>query len=106
MAYKDLDAISVDVGNKLRDMRGFSIRVLARQSGLSANAFSMIERGRSSPSVSTLYKVAAALDVPITDLFRGQSDPGEIVYCKAATRTRVPFTRGVWEGLGGRAVCW
>ena len=104
MANKDLDAISVDVGNKLREMRearGLSMRALARQSGLSANVLSMIERGRSSPSVSTLYKVAAALDVPITDLFRGQSDPGEIVYCKAATRTRVPFTRGVWEGLGG-----
>jgi transcriptional regulator with XRE-family HTH domain len=104
MAYKDVDAVSVNVGNKLREMReerGLSIRALARQSGLSANALSMIERGRSSPSVSTLYKVADALNVPITDLFRGQSDPGEIVYCKAAARTRVPFTRGVWEGLGG-----
>jgi len=78
MAYKDNDAISVDVGNKLRQMRearGLSIRALARQSGLSANALSMIERGRSSPSVSTLYKVAAALDVPITDLFRSQFKP-------------------------------
>lgn len=106
MAYKGEDAISVDVGNKLREMRetrGLSIRALARQSGLSANALSMIERGRSSPSVSTLYKVAAALDVPITDLFRSQSDRGEIVFCKAAARTRVPFTRGVWEGLGGES---
>ncbi len=104
MAYKDVDAISVDVGSKLREMRearGLSIRALARKSGLSANALSMIERGRSSPSVSTLYKVADALEVPITDMFRGQSDLGEIVYCKAAARTRVPFTRGVWEGLGG-----
>ena len=104
MAYKDSDAISVDVGNTLREMRearGLSIRALARQSGLSANALSMIERGRSSPSVSTLYKVADALEIPITDLFRSQSELGEIVYCKAASRTRVPFTRGVWEGLGG-----
>jgi DNA-binding XRE family transcriptional regulator/quercetin dioxygenase-like cupin family protein len=104
MTNKDIDAISVDVGNKLREMRearDLSIRALAGESGISANALSMIERGLSSPSVSTLYKVASALGVPITDLFRSQSDRKEIVFCKASSRTRVPFTRGVWEGLGG-----
>lgn len=78
-----------------------SIRALAARSGLSANALSMIERGRTSPTVSTLYKLADALGVPITEFF----DPGrrkqDVVYVKAGARTRVPFTRGVWEGLGG-----
>jgi transcriptional regulator with XRE-family HTH domain len=98
------DALSVNVGvtlRKLREERNLSLRALARESGISANALSMIERGRSSPSVSTLYKVAGALGVPITTLFRDEPERREIVFRKASERTRVPFTRGVWEGLGG-----
>lgn len=104
MEWLNEDAISVNVGQRirfLREERDLSIRALARASGLSANALSMIERGRSSPSVSTLYKVAGALGVPITALFRSELVRSDIVYRKAAARTRMPFTRGLWEGLGG-----
>ena len=97
-------AVSVDVGirlRQLREQRGLSIRGLARQSGLSANALSLIERGRSSPSVSTLYKVATAMDVPITTFFQTEPELHDVVYIRAGERTRVPFTRGLVEGLGG-----
>ncbi len=97
-------AVSVDVGirlRQLREQRGLSIRALARQSGLSANALSLIERGRSSPSVSTLYKVATAMDVPITTFFQTEPELHDVVYIRAGERTRVPFTRGLVEGLGG-----
>ncbi len=97
-------AVSVDVGirmRQLREERGLSIRALARQSGLSANALSLIERGRSSPSVSTLYKVAAAMSVPITTFFQTEPKLHDVVHLRAAERTRVPFTRGLVEGLGG-----
>jgi transcriptional regulator with XRE-family HTH domain len=104
MDLGEQDAISVNVGAKLRTLRegqGHSIRALARMSDISANAISMIERGKSSPSVSTLYKLADALEIPITDFF--ESDPKErtIVFRKAMERTRVSFQRGLWEGLGG-----
>jgi quercetin dioxygenase-like cupin family protein len=72
-------------------------------SGLSTNALSMIERGRTSPSVSTLYKVAGALEVPITAFFRLEPPKQDIVFQKATNRKRVPFPRGVWEGLGGES---
>jgi transcriptional regulator with XRE-family HTH domain len=104
MDWLSEDAVSVNVGQRIRSLReerDLSIRALARASGLSANALSMIERGRSSPSVSTLYKVAGALDIPITAIFRAESGNTEIVFKKASGRTRVPFTRGLWEGLGG-----
>ena len=78
-----------------------SMRALARRSGLSANALSMIERGRVSPSVSTLYKVADALGVSITRFFGEEPARQDIVLVRASERTRVPFVRGVWEGLGG-----
>ena len=104
MDWLSEDALSINVGQRIRSIReerGLSIRGLARLSGMSANALSMIERGRSSPSVSTLYKVAGALEIPVTVLFRADTETTEIVFKKASGRIRVPFTRGLWEGLGG-----
>lgn len=98
------DAISVDVATRLRELReagGVSMRTLAARSGLSANALSMIERGRTSPSVSTLYKLAGALGVPITAFFGVESEKKQIVFLKGDERARLPFTRGVFEALGG-----
>jgi transcriptional regulator with XRE-family HTH domain len=97
-------AISVDVGNRLRQLRegrNISMRTLATMSGLSANALSMIERGKTSPSVSTLYRIAGALAVPVTDFFGPEEIRKKVVFLKADERTRLPFLRGLWEGLGG-----
>jgi len=89
------DAISVDVGIRLRvlrDERGLCIRALVRENGISANALSMIERGRSSPTLIMLYKVANTLDVPITILCESTLEKEKVVSRKAGERTRVPFT--------------
>src|SRR5512142_964940 len=98
------DAPSIDVGQRLRQLREaqeISMRALATKSGLSANALSMIERGRTSPSVSTLYKLADALGVPVTEFFAPGADKQRVILVRADERTRLPFTHGVWEGLGG-----
>ncbi|MBT3321003.1 MAG: helix-turn-helix domain-containing protein [Anaerolineae bacterium] len=105
MELYENDAISVNVGSRLRELRSernLSIRALARKSGLSANALSMIERDKTSPSVSTLYKLADGLGVPITSFFGEQTDRESVVFVKADQRTHVPFQRGTWEGLGGQ----
>jgi transcriptional regulator with XRE-family HTH domain len=97
---------AVDVGGRLRELRqerGMSMRALGRASGLSTNALSMIERGRTSPSVSTLYKISEALGVPITAFFRLEPPKQDVVFRKANERRSVPFPRGVWEGLGGES---
>ena len=98
------EAISVDVASRLRELReerGISMRTLATKSGLSANALSMIERDKTSPSVSTLYKLADALGVSITAFFGPQTEKKQVVFLKADERTRVSFSRGVFEALGG-----
>lgn len=98
------EATSVDVGSRLkelREIRNISMRTLATKSGLSANALSMIERGKTSPSVSTLYKLSDALGVSITAFFGEESDKKQVVFLKADARARVSFTRGVFEALGG-----
>ncbi len=98
------NAVSINVGVRLRELRserGLSIRALARQSSLSANALSMIERSKTSPSVSTLYKLADAMGVPVTAFFGEDVERDAVVFRKADERTRIPFQRGTWEGLGG-----
>ena len=97
---------TMDVGHRLRELRterGLSMRALARLSGLSTNALSMIERGKTSPSVSTLYKLSEALEVPITAFFRTEPPREAIVFRKSDARSRVEFQRGLWEGLGGES---
>jgi transcriptional regulator with XRE-family HTH domain len=104
MALYKQDAVSVDIGERLRELRearNISMRALATRSGLSANALSMIERGKASPSVSTLYKLADALGVSITAFFGSANEKKQVVLLRADERTRVSFTRGVFEALGG-----
>jgi transcriptional regulator with XRE-family HTH domain len=104
MALYKHDAVSVNIGERLRELRearNISMRALATRSGLSANALSMIERGRASPSVSTLYKLADALGVSITSFFSSNTDKKQVVFLQADERTRVSFTRGIFEALGG-----
>lgn len=98
------DILTIDVGARLRQLRterSKSMRALARESGLSTNALSMIERGRTSPSVSTLYKLAEALDVPITAFFRLELPRHDLVFTRHDDRKRVAINKGIWEGLGG-----
>ena len=57
---------------ELRQARGLSLRALAATSGLSMNAIARIERGDSSPTVSSLQRLATALDVPLLEFFRVQ----------------------------------
>jgi transcriptional regulator with XRE-family HTH domain len=104
MAEFQRDALSVNVAVRLRELRearNISMRTLASQSGLSANALSMIERGKTSPSVSTLYKLADAMGVSITAFFDSESEKRQVIYLRQDERSRMAFTRGVFEALGG-----
>ncbi len=98
------DTSPVNIGDSLRHLReahDISMRALAKISGLSANALSMIERGKTSPSVSTLYKLADALGVPVTAFFGTPVERQQVIYLRARDRSRIPIVRGYWEGLGG-----
>ncbi|HJK96594.1 MAG TPA: response regulator [Polyangiaceae bacterium LLY-WYZ-14_1] len=53
----------------LRKDRTLTLKQMARRTGLSVSLLSQIERAESSASISSLYKVATALDVRIQDLF-------------------------------------
>ncbi len=93
----------VNVGYRLRQLRterGLSIRSLAEESGLNVNTLSLIENGKTSPSVSTLQQIAAALRIPITVFFESQAMPQAIIYQKADERQAAEFARGTMANMG------
>ena len=54
---------------RLRQERGLTLKQLASRAGLSLSQISQIERADSSASLSSLYRLATALDVRMRDLF-------------------------------------
>ena len=52
----------------LRLQKGFSVRQLARRAGMSYTFVSNVENGRADPSLSTLRRLAKALDVSVCEL--------------------------------------
>ncbi len=101
----------VNVGQRLRALRlerGLSIRALAERSGLNVNTFSLIENGKTSPSVSTLQQIAGALDGPITAFSEASEPANSSAHVVARHRPRMAFAHGVLEdlsaGLTSRAV--
>jgi transcriptional regulator with XRE-family HTH domain len=67
------------IGGRLashRARRGVKVSALARRVGVSPSLISQIERGQSRPSVSTLFALAEALEVPVDAFFRdGDEQP-------------------------------
>ena len=60
------------IGETVRNLRkehDLTLKQMARRTGLSVSLLSQIERAESSASISSLYKIASALDVRIQDLF-------------------------------------
>jgi DNA-binding NtrC family response regulator len=68
------DELHASIGRHIRELRkarGLTLKQVARRTNLSVSLLSQIERAESSASVSSLFKVATALDVRITELFAG-----------------------------------
>ncbi len=100
---RETGLVSEQVGQMLRAMRKerkFSIRSLAERSGLSVNTLSLIENGKTSPSVNTLHRLAQSLDVPITAFFQGEPSAKKAIYQKAGERQQYVFSQGHVESLG------
>lgn len=60
------------IGANIRGLRknhNLTLKQLSRRTHLSVSLLSQIERAESSASISSLYKVASALDVRLTELF-------------------------------------
>jgi len=98
-----MDEISPpDIGPRLRALRkrrGLSLRALAALCSLSVNTISLVERGKTSPSVATLHRLAIALGVRMTFFFE-EEEQRSVVFVKADRRTRTRGDNMIMENLG------
>ncbi|MBI3185543.1 MAG: response regulator [Myxococcales bacterium] len=63
------------IGRTIREQRktqDLTLKQLARRTGLSVSLLSQIERAESSASISSLYKIATALKLRMSELFGGE----------------------------------
>src|SRR5438046_8014839 len=54
----------------LREAEGLSLRELAERSGVSAPMLSQVERGETSPTLATAARIAAGLELSLSQLLR------------------------------------
>jgi DNA-binding XRE family transcriptional regulator len=76
------------IANHVRGRRleiGLTVGQLAERTGISKGMLSKIENAQTSPSLSTLERLSAALDMPVTSLFRGLAEERDAVFVKAGS---------------------
>ena len=61
----------------IRHQRGFMLREVAEKTGVSIAMLSMIERGRSNPSIGTLHALANAFGVRMSELLHAVEPPDQ-----------------------------
>jgi transcriptional regulator with XRE-family HTH domain len=83
----------------LRAERGLTVRDLARVSDLAFTTISMIERGKMSPTVSTLHKLSIALGVPLA-YFVSESPPEPVIHLRRQERRPAHSAHVLLENLG------
>ncbi len=72
MKTYNIEKIKIQLGNRIRNFRkqrNLSIEKLAFKADLHPTFLGLVERGESNASVTTLIKIANALDKDIVDLF-------------------------------------
>jgi transcriptional regulator with XRE-family HTH domain len=97
-AQTDLTAVAADavadpsgtVGRRvkaLREAMGLSLRDLSERSGVSAPMLSQVERGETSPTLASAAKIAAGLELTLSQLLR--LDEGQnVAVSRAGSRRR------------------
>jgi DNA-binding XRE family transcriptional regulator/quercetin dioxygenase-like cupin family protein len=82
---------------RLRADAGLTLAELATRSGVSKPMLSKIENAQTSCSLTTVARLADALDVPVTSLFRGADTAREAVFTPAGAGARI-VARGTRVG--------
>ncbi|HZL47566.1 MAG TPA: XRE family transcriptional regulator [Solirubrobacteraceae bacterium] len=71
----------------LRESSGLSLRDLTERSGVSAPMLSQVERGETSPTLTVAARIAAGLDLRLSQLLR-LDESGAVTVVRAAQRQR------------------
>jgi transcriptional regulator with XRE-family HTH domain len=79
----ELEAIIAAHTREYRIAKGLTMASLAQRVGMSKAMLSKIENAQTSSSLSVLSRLAAALEIPVTALFRGIDSDREAVFTPA-----------------------
>jgi transcriptional regulator with XRE-family HTH domain len=85
------EKISPTIGPRLRHIRlekGFTVETLAAAAGLDKGFLSRLERGTKRPSIETVLRLSAALEVSVGQLFGEQTTHDTVRVSRAADRSR------------------
>ena len=102
MTVAEFDDLSGALGRAIRAARleaGESMRGLAARSGVSQPFLSEVERGQSIPSIATLYRIAAALDISPAVLLPSE-DVHEVTVVRAGQGKLVPSSDRPGSAIG------
>lgn len=76
----DAGATVAFIGNRIRELRAqrnLTLQALAEHTGLSSSMLSLVERGKTSPSIGTLVAISSALGIHMSDLLDNRSQHRE-----------------------------
>src|SRR6059058_2475855 len=96
MAHVVTDSAVDTIGPRIRALReamDLSLRDLADRSGVSAPMLSQVERGDTSPTLQVASRIAAGLDLRLSQLLRLDED-GAVAIVRAQERRLGPHARG------------
>src|SRR3954451_10124267 len=85
------DAVTGALGERVRSLReamDLSLRDLAERSGVSAPMLSQVECGETSPTLAVAEKIAAGLELTLSQLLRLDEDRHAVVVRAGERRTR------------------
>ena len=99
IAYKRMSVTDVNggVGSRVRALReamDLSLRDLAERSGVSAPMLSQVERGETSPTLQIAQRIAAGLELRLSQLLRLDEDGAVTVVRGAERRSGPPAVPG------------
>jgi DNA-binding XRE family transcriptional regulator/quercetin dioxygenase-like cupin family protein len=84
-----LERAIADQVRRLRVAGGVTVADMAARAGISKAMLSKIENAQTSCSLTTVARLAAALDVPPTALFRGADTARDAVFTRAGAGARI-----------------
>jgi transcriptional regulator with XRE-family HTH domain len=86
--------------HEIRTHQGLTLKKLAEQSKLNINTLSMVEKGKTSPSVGTLQQLSRALEVPINAFFDSNVTSKRLIFTAHDHRPATTCCNAVIQNLG------
>ncbi len=98
----------MEIGDKIRRRRqeqGLRLRELSERVGLTTSFLSQIERNLASPSLSSLYKISQALEIPLFQLLLDDRESTRVVRRHDRLKFMLPNSKLVYELLTPNLGC-